>query len=162
MRFFKEIWTFVRLLFTKIDMTQTKLEPWGVKYILGSGYKYMTWCGKVMYHLSKPDTSKLTPTDENHENIHLRQAQDKGSWIKYYWGYIWEWIKGNPFSKKAYYTNKNEVEAYAKEEDLGYLFRRPKDYVEKYKLSNRKEEWKNGRSISYFFKRYIKEKYKDL
>ena len=53
-------------------MTQTKLEPWGVKYVLGDNYKYMTWCGKVLYHIEKPEDANLNPTDENHENIHLR------------------------------------------------------------------------------------------
>ena len=156
MRFFKEIWTFVKLLFTKQDKTKTELEPWGVKYILGSGYKYMTWCGRVMYHLSKPEDANLNEVDKNHETIHLMQAFDCDSWTKYYWNYVIDWIKGNPFSKKAYYVNKHEVEAYAKEEDLGYLARRPKGNVEKFKLENRSEAWKQGRKSSYFFKIYIK------
>jgi hypothetical protein len=55
----------------------------------------------------------------------------------------------------------NEVEAYAKEDDFGYLSRRPEGYVKEYKLSNKKQEWKNGGSNSYTFKKYIKEKYKN-
>ena len=161
-RFFKEIFTFIRLLFTKIDKSDLDLEPWGIKYILSSGYKYMCWCGKVLYHEDKPEEGNLNDEDRNHETIHLVQAFDKGSWIKYYWSCLIEWLKGGIFTKKGYCTNKNEVEAYAKEGDLDYLSRRPKDNVEKFKLEDRSTIWKECGKNSYRFKQYIKEKYKDI
>ena len=42
-----------------------------------------------------------------HETIHLRQAQVIGSWVKDYWRYFVEWVKGNPICQPAswaYYT----------------------------------------------------------
>ena len=37
-----------------------------------------------------------------HETIHLRQAQVIGSWVKYYWRYFVEWVKGNPICPVSY------------------------------------------------------------
>ena len=58
-----------------------------------------------------------------HETIHLRQAQVIGSWVKYYWRYFVEWVKGNPIchpASSAYYTIKYEMEAYANEGNPDY------------------------------------------
>lgn len=69
-----------------------------------SGYSAMSWCG---YILTKKKESDIKTTTWNHENIHLQQAKDKGSWLKYYADYVWEWIKGNPITypaSSAYYT----------------------------------------------------------
>ena len=163
MRFFKEIWTFIQLFFTGMDKSKTELEPWGVKYILSGKYKYMCWCGRVLFHLEKPEEGILVGEDKNHETLHLIQAHDSGSWIKYYWGYLIEWLKGGgPFSKKSYYVGKYEVEAYAKEGDDTYISRRPAGNVDKFILKDKTQEWKNGRKSSYFFKLYIKEKFKDI
>lgn len=85
-----------------------------------SGYSAMSWCG---YILTKKKESDIKTTTWNHENIHLQQAKDKGSWLKYYADYVWEWIKGNPITypaSSAYYTIPYEMEAYANEDKSDY------------------------------------------
>ena len=115
MNIFKEIWTFVRLLFVNIDNVD-KVEPLAMTHFPFKGYKYLMWCGKVIYRDSLSQNGVLVPTDENHETIHLMQAKDKGSWWKFYLSYFWEWIKhGMFFANSSYYAIKYEIEAYAKE-----------------------------------------------
>lgn len=85
-----------------------------------SGYSAMSWCG---YILTKKKESDIKTTTWNHENIHLQQAKDKGSWLKYYADYVQEWIKGNPITypaSSAYYTIPYEMEAYANEDKSDY------------------------------------------
>ena len=87
MNIFKEILTFVRLLFVNIDNVN-KVEPLAMTHFPFKGYKYMMWCGKLIYRDEHPQNGTLVPTDENHETIHLMQAKDKGSWWKFYLSYL--------------------------------------------------------------------------
>ena len=90
------------------------------------------------------------------------QAKDEGSWVRFYLKYLWEWIKGGAFFvSSSYYTMKYEVEAYAKEDDETYLFRRKKGDVEKFKMNDRRKTFKECGS-SYWFKAYIKNLFKDI
>lgn len=155
MNFFKEIWTFVRLLFTRINTD--KVEPLAMKHFPFSGYAYIMWCGKIIYREDKKYLANPSAVDMNHENIHLEQAKDKGTWAKYYLSYLWHWVKNNPFSSSAYYLIPEEVEAYAKENDLSYIERRSPGMVSKYKLIYPKKVWKQVGSSSYAFKKFIKE-----
>ena len=50
-----------------------------------SGYSAMSWCG---YILTKKKESDIKTTTWNRENIHLQQAENKGSWLKYYADHI--------------------------------------------------------------------------
>ena len=121
MNIFKEIWTFVRLMFVNIDNVD-KVEPLAMTHFPFKGYKYIMWCGKVIYRDERPQNAILEHTDENHETIHLMQAKDKGSWWKFYLSYFWEWIKhGMFFANSSYYAIKYEIEAYAKQYDMDYL-----------------------------------------
>ena len=62
MNIFKEIWTFVRLLFVNIDNVD-KVEPLAMTHFPFKGYKYIMWCGKVIYRDSLPQNRTLVPTD---------------------------------------------------------------------------------------------------
>lgn len=91
-----------------------------------SGYKLLTWCGYCIVREGTPDAHDLPAEDTNHENIHLAQAKDAGTWIKFYASYLWSWFRLSPlFGKYGYYLNRFETEAYAKENDMTYLIRRP-------------------------------------
>lgn len=149
-----------KMLFSPIKSTE--VEPLAMDHIPFSGYKYLMWCGKVIYRRSRPEFGTLTDEDKNHESLHLDQAIDKGSWVKYYLSYVWNWIKHYPlFTRKngAYYLNKYEVEAYAKDKDLEYRKRRNKNAVENFKI--KREEFLKHNSI-YEYKKYIREKFINL
>ena len=62
MNIFKEIWTFVRLLFVNIDNVD-KVEPLAMTHFPFKGYKYIMWCGKVIYRDSLSQNRTLVPTD---------------------------------------------------------------------------------------------------
>lgn len=94
-----------------------------------SGYSAMSWCG---YILTKKKESDIKTTTWNHENIHLQQAKDKGSWLKYYTDYVWEWIKGNPITYPA--------SSAANEDKSDYEIN-----TNKYKIKNRKKTYKENR-----------------
>lgn len=53
MNIFKEIWTFVKLLFVNIDNVD-KVEPLAMTHFPFKGYKYIMWCGKVIYRDEQP------------------------------------------------------------------------------------------------------------
>ena len=145
----------VKMFFTKPSNIK-EVDTVKMKHIPPKGFKYLMWCGHCLY--TKDKCSTLNPVDKNHEMIHLRQAQDKGSWAIYYLSYLWEWIKGWPY-KDSYYTIKYEVESYAKEYDLDYLNRRKKGDVILFKLYNRHGFYKSCKSrISY--KQKLRELYK--
>jgi len=78
--------------------------------------------------------------------------------------YLWNWFKLIDFSGKniGYYTCKYEVEAYAKEEDLTYLYRRQKHAENLFKLEpSRRKYFKNCRT-RYAYKQSIKEEFKNI
>lgn len=103
MNWFKETWWLVKQLFTTTK-NKDKVQYKHMDHYPFSGYSAMSWCG---YILTKKKESDIKTTTWNHENIHLQQAENKGSWLKYYTDYVWEWIKGNPITypaSSAYYT----------------------------------------------------------
>lgn len=149
--FFKELFYLIKQLFTKIEVTEINLKQ--MKYFPFVGYSYMMWCGELIYRNER--FSKISEIDKNHEEIHIHQAIDCGKWLKYYWKYIIEYSKVCLYSTTAYYTNKYEVEAYAKENDLEYLKRRCKDNVNLFKLYNRISLFKPYRKNIKGYKNYI-------
>lgn len=163
--FFKETFTLIRLLFTSRPKAVNEPELLQMKYYPARGYKYMMWCGKMIYRSEYADRilgevgTKTYERSKNHETIHLRQAQIKGSWFSYYISYLYEWIKGNPFTspyKSAYYTIPYEMEAYANEDDHTY----PDDYdgskLHFYDITSRKKTYKKY-GDSYTWKIRLKE-----
>ena len=166
----KELWILVRMLFGKRQPKDVdKVSLMGMDHFPFRGYKYLMWCGKMIYRNDMYDRrQKEWPTDlfrvsENHEQIHLMQAKVAGSWAKYYWKYLCEWVKGNPIinpASSAYFTIPYEVEAYANEENFQY----PKMYdgtnLSKYTLKNRKDLYKgiaDGKSSNWV--KYLKTLY---
>lgn len=148
----KELWWMAKQLFTKIDKDRVEYKQ--MEHYPYTGYAAMSWCG---YLLTKKDKDKIVPRTWNHENIHLMQAKDKGSWLKYYWSYLVQWLKGNPLihpASAAYYTNCYEMEAYANAENLDYLNTRKSEDLNKYKIKNRKKTYK--KYGYYGFMDYIK------
>lgn len=170
---FKELWQLIKLLFQTKPSEIKEVELLGMNNIPFKGYKYLMWCGKIIYRkdmeYKRKEEWKTSSfrIDLNHETIHLNQAKKSGSWIKYYWQYFKEWIKGGvimaPVSA-AYYTNPFEMQAYANEDNLEY----PEGmiiYVDNYSdgefnkyiiKNNRKTVYKNAGSTSRDWKKYIK------
>ena len=84
MNWFKETWWLVKQLFTTTK-NKDKVQYKHMDHYPFSGYSAMSWCG---YILTKKKESDIKTTTWNHENIHLQQAKDKGSWLKYYADYV--------------------------------------------------------------------------
>ena len=123
--FISEFFKLAKMLFDSKPKDFNDLELYETKYFPFKGYKYLCWCGRCVYRTSTPGAGQLVGKDKNHENTHLRQAQDCKTWISYYLKYVWSWFIISPwFGKKGYYMNKYETEAYAKEADDSYLDRR--------------------------------------
>ena len=77
----------------------------------------------VLFVKGKP--TQVTRRDLNHELIHTAQMRELG-YVPFYILYILEWIwrlfrKGNAYSNISF-----EREAYAHQNDPGYLHRRPR------------------------------------
>lgn len=77
----------------------------------------------VLFVKGKP--SQVTRRDLNHELIHTAQMRELGC-VPFYILYVLEWIwrlfrKGNAYSNISF-----EREAYAHQNDPGYLHRRPR------------------------------------
>ena len=138
----KELWILIKMLFHRtrdceVEVLLFKHFPW-------NGYKYMMWCGKIITTKEK----YLTPSETSlrHERIHLKQAQMYTHWYKYYLRYVWEWVKGNPFTHpahSAYYTIPYEMEAYGNEHRSGYV--PTKESLKKYTIENRKNTYRKQR-----------------
>ena len=115
MNWFKETWWLVKQLFTTTK-NKDKVQYKHMDHYPFSGYSAMSWCG---YILTKKKESDIKTTTWNHENIHLQQAKDKGSWLKYYADYVWEWIKGNPINQYIHQDNpswnKSELDKITKQ-----------------------------------------------
>ena len=162
--FLKELFQLVKMLFATNPNDCNKVELFPMNYFPFTGYKYMMWCGKMIYRINNKDniiSSIGTPTytkDVTHETIHLKQAQIEGTWLKYYWRYVCEWIKGNPIlhpSSSAYYTIPFEMEAYANENDSNYPVNYDGKYLHCYDIKNRKSTYKKYGS-SRQWKEYVK------
>lgn len=125
----KELWYLIKLLFSplsdQIDVVQMKHFPF-------KGYLAMSWCGKIITRENNLSTIAI-----NHERIHLEQALQFKSWVKYYLVYLYYWTLGNPFSKASYYTIPFEMEACGKELDFDY--NPTKNSWKKYKIKDRKK-----------------------
>jgi hypothetical protein len=70
------------------------------------------------------------------------QAKVSGSWIKYYWNYFIEWMKGNPLfggALSAYLTIPFECEAYANDNDFEYCKNYNSQNLNKYKFKDRRK-----------------------
>ena len=144
----KELWILAKMLFVKKPNDIERVSLIGMKHFPFKGYKYLMWCGKMIYREDMYDRrQKEWPTDAykielNHEMIHLEQAKKKGTWLKYYWCYFVQWIKGNPImnpASSAYLTNPYEIEAYANQENLEYWKNYDGTKLKKYVLKDRKK-----------------------
>ena len=164
--FLKELWQMVKMLFSSKPNDSNELKLLAMQCFPFQGYKYMMWCGKMIYRkkneeriLSEINTPSFLK-NKTHETTHLKQAQVKGrnSWLRYYLIYVWEWIKGNPITNpanSAYYTIPFEMEAYANEEDPNYPLNYDGKYLHCYNIKNRKKTYrKYGNSRAW--KEYIK------
>lgn len=164
MNWFKEVWTLGKMIFKSKPNDHDELQLLPMKHFPFKGYSFMMWCGSLVFREKKSDYIKeyfSTPRGKNtlrHETIHLKQAQLKKTWFKYYWTYIKEWFKGNPFffpRESAYYTIPFEMEAYANEGVEGYEKNYDGSNLTKYTFSKkeRKEMYKEHNAL---WKEYIK------
>lgn len=161
----KELWILVKMLFGRRKPKDIeKVSLMGMNHFPFRGYKYLMWCGKMIYRNDMYDRrQKEWPTDsfqisQNHEQIHLMQAKVAGSWLKYYWRYFCEWLKGNPIiapASSAYYTIPYEVEAYANEEKPEYAKNYDGSNLGKYTLTRRKKLYKKVGGTS-LWRKYVK------
>ena len=161
----KELWILIKMLFgPRKPKDIEKVSLMGMDHFPFRGYKYLMWCGKMIYRNDMYDRrQKEWPTDsfqisQNHEQIHLMQAKVAGSWLKYYWRYFCEWLKGNPIiapASSAYYTIPYEVEAYANEEKPEYAKNYDGSNLGKYTLTGRKTLYKKVGGTS-LWRKYVK------
>lgn len=161
----KEFWTLAKMLFGSKPGEVEKATLMGMDHFPFEGYSYMMWCGKMIYRNDmyekrrKEWITKKYKVSKNHETIHLKQAQQCGSWVKYYWKYLWEWLKGNPViapASSAYYTIPYEMEAYANEDDMTYCDSYDGSNLKKYDLDDRKKRYREAGGTSRDWKAYIK------
>ena len=161
----KELLILIKLLFNNNPRyIKGGIEIKDMKHFPFKGYKAMSWCGYIIHRIGTSNIDNKTIT---HETIHLNQAKRSGSWIKYYWQYFIEWLKGNPIiapASSAYYTNPFEMEAYANEDKPEY----PEEMIiyndnystsefTKYIIKNsRKKVYKNAGGTPRDWKKYIK------
>lgn len=159
-----ELFKLIGMLFKSRPSDFEKPEMLKMKHYPFSGYKYMMWCGRMIYRAS--NEARILAEMElpsyrrslTHETIHLRQAQQCGSWAKYYWRYFCEWLKGNPIihpASSAYYTIPYEMEAYANEDNPDYPDGYTGEYLHCYKIKKRKKTYKKYGG-GYFWKLYVK------
>ena len=160
-----EVFTLAKMLFGRKPSEIEKVSLLGMDHFPFRGYKYLMWCGRMIYRNDMYDRrQKEWPTDafkvsENHEQIHLMQAKAAGSWVKYYWRYFIEWLKGNPLvhpSTGAYYTVPYECEAYANEQDMDYTRNYDESNLTKYTLKYRKRLYRSLGCNAHKFKEYLK------
>lgn len=96
----KELWQLIKMLFSSKPGDFDTPELLAMKHYPFKGYRFMMWCGRMIYRAeNKENIDRYMQTyagkeSLTHETIHLRQAQVIGSWVKYYWRYFVEWIKG--------------------------------------------------------------------
>lgn len=152
-----ELVTLIKMLFREKPNDVGNVNIISMKHYPWKGYRFMMWCGNIIYRKDKEQeiTEYLkTESGKNsirHETAHLKQAQlhGKNSWIRYYWKYFIEWVKGNPIihpSESAYYTIPFEVEAYALEENQDAIDNYDSTLLKsKYTLKNRKQVYRDNR-----------------
>ena len=170
---FSELWILIKMLFRTNPCNINNVSLMNMNHFPFKGYKYLMWCGKMIYRNDMIEKRKEEwktlefLTSKTHETIHLNQAKRSGGWIKYYWQYFKEWIKGGiimaPVSA-AYYTNPFEMEAYANEDKPEYpegmiIYEDNYSTLEftKYIIKNgRKRVYKNAGGTLRDWKEYIK------
>lgn len=155
MSYLNELKQLAKLLFSGTPKKTDTIEIIQMKHFPMSGYVAMSWCGKL---ITRENPENITKTTFNHEMIHLKQSQQYGSWVSYYWKYLKEWIKGQPFkkpSKTAYYTIPFEMEAYANENNMGYCDNYNPDNITKYYINKRRKTFNMYGSFNKWFE-YIK------
>lgn len=161
----KELFVLVKMLFNDKPSNIKETVLMGMNHFPFKGYSYMMWCGKMIYRNDKYERRKQEwDTDcfkvtRNHENIHLLQAKMCGSWIKYYYKYLIEWLRGNPIlhpSSSAYMTIPWECEAYANEENMEYCKNYNGSNVKKYTFKGRKKLYRQVGGTSSDWKAYVK------
>ena len=152
-----ELITLIKMLFASKPSDIFKAELIPMKHFPFKGYRFMMWCGKIIYRAdNEEEIKKEMNTDVGkrsirHETIRVQQALNhaKNSWVRYYWRYFVEWLKGNPIihpASSAYYTIPFEVEAYALENTEGAeLYYDMNLLKEKYTLKNRKQTYRKHR-----------------
>ena len=162
----KELWLLVKMLFASKPIEVEDLDVMQMEYIPFKGYKWMMWCGWMIYRkeneeriLSEIKTDAFKRS-LSHERIHLAQAQTFNSWIGYYLSYFWHWVKHCPWiapSSACYYLNRYECEAYAQEDNPDYW----KDYNRKnlrtrYTIEDAKNVWRALGGTSKDWKEFLK------
>ena len=161
----KELFILIKMLFGKKPGDIENVCLMNMKHFPFKGYAYLMWCGKMIYRDDMYDRrQKEWPTDKfkvskNHEQIHLMQAKMCGSWVKYYWRYFVEWLKGTPIiapASSAYYTIPYECEAYANEQDMNYCKNYDVSNLQKYTFKGRKKLYKKVGGSSKDWKAYVK------
>ena len=152
----KELFELIRLLFSSNPKDIEEMKVKNMKHFPFKGYKAMAWCGTIIH---REGASKVNDITINHETIHLMQAKMCGSWVKYYWRYFIDWLKGNPLiypASSAYYTTKYESEAYANEENMNYCKNYDGSNLQKYTFKDRKKIYKKVGGTSKDWKAYVK------
>ena len=131
---------------SKIKSVRAKLTK-----LLPSAFSAITWKGTI-YCITQSSVEAINKTDgidsvlENHETIHVRQAEStKDSWFRFYLEYIWEWIKNLPLIFGGwfmpYYFMPMELEAYACQEIMNYTLNGPVTGWKKLKKLKIKEKY---------------------
>lgn len=152
----KELFELIRLLFSSNPEDIEEMKVKDMRHFPFKGYKAMAWCGTIIH---REGASKVNDITINHETIHLMQAKMCGSWVKYYWRYFIEWLKGNPIiapASSAYYTIPYECEAYANEQDMDYCKNYDGNNLQKYTFKGRKKLYKKVGGTSKDWKVYVK------
>ncbi len=161
----KELFQLIKMLFSGKPGDFEEPQLLAMKHYPFKGYRFMMWCGRMVYHKENEETIRSYMETSSgkesltHETIHLRQAQNAGTWIKYYWRYFIEWLKGNPVvhpASSAYYTIPYEMEAYANQDNPGYPANYDGGNLHRYRLSGRKKLYKSLGGTSRAWKAYIK------
>lgn len=167
---FNELLILAKLLFKSkpSEMLGKDLEVIIMKHFPFNGYRFMSWCGKIIIRSEKKDIinrfliTKAGHISITHEYGHMIQAESEhgDNWIRYYIAYLWHWLKHCPWiapSSACYYLNRYECEAYAQESNLDYW----RNYNRKnlrniYTIPDAKEKWKELGGTSLQWKEYVK------
>lgn len=166
----KELWVLIKMLFASrpSSILRKDLELVVMKHFPFDGYRFMSWCGKVILRQERKEVidrflqTKAGIVSIQHEYGHAIQAESEhgDNWIRYYLFYFLHWIKHCPWmnpSSACYYLNRYEVEAYAQEGNPKYWDNYNRDNLHgKYSIRNAKKKWKEVGGSSAEWKRYIK------
>lgn len=142
MTLIKEWATLISALFkNKPDQPLKQVE---MKYVLWPGYVALCWCGLL---ITRPGY-KLSDSTINHEDIHRQQALILGTYLKFYFLYVFEWLGSLlctlSFSG-AYETSRFECQAYGNQDNLGYKVTAENMKLYKFKASDKKRLWKENK-----------------